>query len=531
LKKGKIIKNHKFLLIIILFSSLLMFLNLGDRYFWSDEAYASLWAKSILENGIPKADLGENLLATDLFGEPGCQTRCYNEDYVFIFNPWLEDYSIAFSFLIFGINTFAARFPFALFGILTLIALYLFAFKLTNNKKIANLSIFLLSLYIPLYLYSRNARYYSLTMLLALIVLLSYLYFLDNRRYSAIIFAVSNILLFYTHYIPFFATFAALSAHFIIFKFKKKKFKKLICCSAIIFAFTFPWFIYSGVTSTSDFSFSKLLFGSFYLFAYFLLYLFPAIFLFFIPKLLSKKENYLILLMVLFGILICTLGPIGLPSPRYIVFLFPITLILIAQVFLLIKKYNKYLFFILILFLLFTNYLFVLPFKPFEKPLLNKTEKDSDSYLFIKDNLQIRYLIFDYLYEITHPYESPNAKIVNYLIKNSYKDEVYLTNSQGNVIMFYTDMVEYRGPFNKTPDWIIPRKSRALWGNIIPYDFVLSKINESYELIIINSTEYIYTIDNPNPRTHRFKENIELKTSDIYPQETYPIKIYRLKKT
>jgi len=500
---------------------------------WGDETYISSWAKNTLKYGYPKAYDGTNLVGTDIYGN----SIFYNKNYILTFSPWLEIYVIDFSFLIFGINTFAARFPFAVFGILTIIALYFLTLKLTKNKRIAKMSIFLLILYIPFYLYSRTARYHSLTMLLSLIVLLSYLYFLENKRYSGIVFIFSNILLFYTHYIPFFAIYPALAIHFLFFKFSKEKFKKIIYFSVIIFIFTFPWFIYADATSKSaGFGLTGLLFGFLYLFAYFSLYVSPIIFYFFIPNILFKKtrklifneNNAFIMLIIFFGILVSIFGHSELPSFRYLVFLFPIVFILIAEIFEIIRKYNKYICFVLILIMLFSNYLFILPFKPLERTILNNLNKDSDTYLFIKGNLRARYFIFDYLYELTHHYSTPEEKIIN-MIKIQYNNkDVVLTNFGNEFYMFYQDVIMYRASLNKSPDWIIPRGSYYLWRGEDYYNFTKSFINASYRKITINATDYIYPINGPNPRTHRFKENKEMKTSNLYPYETYPIEIYHL---
>lgn len=242
------------------------------------------------------------------------------------------------------------------------------------------------------------------------------------------------------------------------------------------------------------------------------------------------NTNYwLLVFVVIFFILLVNLAPWDLPAFRYNTFIFPILAILNAKVILNIKKINKYIAIIVLLLLLSTNYIFVVPFKILEGPILKNIEKDSDTYLFIKDNLRIRYFLFDYLYEITRDYNGPSKLLIDYLKKNSNKNEKFLTNDNVPTFVFYTNMLPANSS-KELPNWIIPRKPSFLWSRQSEYDSIISKVDKRYERIIINSTDYIYPLDSPHPRVHRFRENKEQKTSNIYPYETYPIEIYRLKK-
>jgi len=512
-----------------------MFLKLGDRLLGGDETYTATFSKNILKYGYPKAYDGKNILYSDFDGE-SC-TKYFpifkKESYALIFSPWLEMYVTAASFFFFGLNTFAARFPFALCGLISLVVLYFFTLKLTKNKKIANLSIFLLAFYIPFYLYSRTARYHSLTMLLSLLVLYFYLGLLENKKLAYCFFVIFSVLLFYAHYIPFFAVYPSIILHFLIFKFNKKIFKNLIYSSFIIFCFTFPWFLYANFSNQSaGFGLLRILEGFVYLSGYFSIYTIPFVFYLFFPGILYNKNKFsdsyfLLFFLILFGILITVFGHSSLPSFRYIAFLFPISMILMAAVLLDIKK-HKYLMVIIIILLIFTNYLFIFPFKPFEKIILNRVSKNSDGYLFIKDGLGARYFMVNYLYEITHHHSIPEEKIINEIKTKYNKGDIILTNGINEVYIFYLDATIYRTSLNKSPNWIIPKKPDALWDGQEDYEFVMSMIDERYEKIVINSTDYIYPLDSPHPRTHRFKENKEMKTKDIYPYETYPIEIYHL---
>ena len=96
-------------------------------------------------------------------------------------------------------------------------------------------------------------------------------------------------------------------------------------------------------------------------------------------------------------------------------------------------------------------------------------------------------------------------------------------------------MYAYTTKLNRTPDWIIVREPYCLWskdsiesgGEMYggKCEFVLNSINENYEPIILNTTDYIYPLDEPHPRRHRFVTNKKHEILDRY--EIYPLVIYR----
>lgn len=517
-----------------------MFTKLGDGFLQGDGLGFAFESENTLNFGYPTGYDGRNII----FYDSNMDSELYggnNPLYIWKYHPWLQFYLRALSFGLLGITTFAARLPNALFGILSLTLLYFFVIKITNNKKLANLSILLLAFFTHFYLYSIQPAYYSQAMFFSLLVLFSYIKFIKNEKHSALLFILSNILLFHTNYIPFFSIYLAMLVHIALFYFRKDIIKKVLLSSFFIILFTLPWFLYANIgTKTHAVDLYRILFGISYLFVNYIIYVIPLLFLFLIPKIISiKKKNKLILnksmtliILVLFcSLLIAIFSPYDIPSFRHLTYLFPIIMLLNASVILSIRDYSKYLAIVILLILVFTNFLHVLPFKPIEKFALNKLEKNSEPYLFVKDNLRMRYFVFDYLYMRTHSYERPHDKILMYFIEHGEKDDVFITNSNHAGLMFYTDMIFYRKELNKTPDWIIPRKPNYFWGERgeSNYNFAVSFVNESYEKIIINSTDYIYPVDNLHPRVHRFKENKEMKTSNLYPYETYPIEIYRLK--
>jgi len=541
------IRKHYFLLIALIISVFLIFSNLDDRVFWGDEAQSAQVSKTILEYGIPTFYDGKNLIvdhpfdldlnyyiSDKLINYEERKSRYSLVDYIWKWQPWVQNYLIASSFMIFGINTFAARFPFAIAGLLTIVITYFLILKLFKNRELANVAVLLLVTFVPFYLYTRQARYYSLAMLFSVLVIYSYLKLVNNEKYSKILFILSNVLLFYSFYISFFGIYFALIIHMFAFNRKGKSIKKFILCSLWIFIFTFPWFLYANLASKGySFQFYHFIFGFLYLMSYVFFYFFPTIFLIFIPGLILYKRNNqlfvnsdhaLLILIIFFSIISAIIGPWELPSFRYISFLIPLFIAEIASIFMALKKYSKYLFVVVLLLFVTTNWLLIFPFKFFENLGLNYVAKNSDAHYYIKENMEIRYNLFNYLYEITHKYRGPNELITLFLRKNSNDNETFISNSDSLVYSFYTNM-KFENDINKYPDWIILRKPYLLWGGPNGEgNFLFNLTFANYSKIIINSTDYIYLLDSPEPRKHRFRTNDMTNILDRY--EISPIIIY-----
>lgn len=529
--------KYKFLLIILLICFLLMFINLGGRFLWGDEVEVAQVAKGILRVGYPTGNDGRNILYYN-FPED-VKSLIYGENnpqYIWKWHPWLTHYITALSFLVLGVNTFSSRFSFALLGLLSIIILYFLSRKITKDKSLANLSILLLAFYIPFYLYSRQCRYYSLSIFLSLLAICCYIKLINGEKNSSIYFSIAGILCFYTQSNLVAAVCATALMHSLLFK--RDKLKKVILCLLIIFIFALPWIIYAGSFSKINTDISEQMFSLIYISLYVLFYIFSISLIMILPCIIFDRENgkikinefyCLILFFIFFSILFIIFIPYGYSSLRHITFIFPFVMILTAAIILKIKKYSKMIAAIILILVLFTNWLNVIPFKPLENQIASKFAFNSDKYLFVKDNLKVRYFFFDYLQEISSHYTTPDERISGYINAHSDGKESFIGTATIPLI-FYTNLTEYSSDdSNKSPDWIIPRKSYYLWGESEDYNMMLSYINDKYEKIVINSTEYIYPIDSPEPRVHRFKENINLTTSDIYPYETYPIEIYHLK--
>ena len=91
-------------LAVVLVSALLIFFWLDQRLLWMDEAETALLGRSILDQGVPTAFDGRNLVSQEVGRE-------YGPNYVWRWTPWLDKYLAAGSFAVLGESTFAASAP------------------------------------------------------------------------------------------------------------------------------------------------------------------------------------------------------------------------------------------------------------------------------------------------------------------------------------------------------------------------------------------------------------------------------------
>src|SRR5690242_9071239 len=126
-------KVYLFLFVIILFLGIfLRFYKLGQipNGFYQDESAIGYNAFSIMQTGRD---------------EHGVFSPLYFKSFGDYKLP-VYIYSTIIPIQLFGLNEFAIRFPSAFFGALTLLVFYLFAFELTQDKKISLLATLLLSI-------------------------------------------------------------------------------------------------------------------------------------------------------------------------------------------------------------------------------------------------------------------------------------------------------------------------------------------------------------------------------------------------
>ena len=231
----KIKRINLFVLWLVALSTFLIFLNLDNTYLWQDEAETALLAKSILVHGIPKAYDGHNLISQE-FG------REYNQNYTWFWTPWLQFYLAAFSFLLLGINTFAARAPFALVGIGCVIATYYLGWNVSKEERVGRLSALFIIFNVYFLLHVRQCRYYSLLILFSVLTILFYFLVRQEKKNAIFLFFVSATLFFHSSYIQCLILLAILFMHWFLFDRKVIAPRKIFLMYSSVLVLNPPWF-------------------------------------------------------------------------------------------------------------------------------------------------------------------------------------------------------------------------------------------------------------------------------------------------
>jgi len=430
-------KRNTFLILIICMASILLFVRLGDRNIGVDETWTVIFAENTLHNGYPLV------------------TKTYNffpDNYVPRFDSWFSYYVVAGFYGIFGVSNYVSRLPFALFGLGTLVFFYFFTKYLTKNRSIAQIATFLLATSYLFYIHARHSRYFSFVMFFVLLVSYLYLKLLENssRRYD-VFFIIANVIFFYTQVQLWAYTVAALGIHFLIFKFNKSIFKRLMLDSAIVLLFCSPWIYFwllsksiaAGSVSTSLFSFLFKLALAFY---YYFIIVFPIIFLIFLffPEIRKKvffNSNYYFLYCIIIGMLIfiSVIGWNPLPEVRKIVSLtLPLSCIVIAHIiYILYRRYALFSILLVVLFL-FSNALHVVPFYPVKAINLEERLSYDEVYYtgFVDRSLKINYGLVQVIKEVSQDYSSIHDSIFPSLEKLGLNDLTIYTDLDHNQLNY-----------------------------------------------------------------------------------------------
>lgn len=471
------------LLILLFIGVFFIFANLDNIYLWQDEAETAQVAKNTLIYGFPRGSDDKNILWV---------TGGFGSNFIWIYHSWLQFYLVAFSFLIFGINTFAARFPFACLGLLSIFLTYRLSWRLFENKNISRISTLLLVFCVPFLLHLRQCRYYSLTLFMVLLAFLSYLQFVENKKLSSLKLVVSFILLFHSNHGVFIPICVALFLHYMVFHFRSKDLKRLLIVCASIFLFIIPWLVFlkswQHVQSANTFRHMRRHF-EFY-FRTINKYIFPIAFFSVVaviytaikrrlpslPRHINKSKFWLIVL-----IIVVSIGFLLFVEQRhfrYIFHLIPLLLIIEGLILSRWFKINRYPAIAVILILLLSNFF---------------------------NNPKLEFPLFGYLYEITHDYDGPNEGIVKFLRENAKSTDTVKVPYGDRPIIFYTDVFVDNRPFfeNETyPEWIVFRKDwidkECLKGKYF------QKITKRYEEVIIDYPDIMWG-NRPEPGYHKFR--------------------------
>jgi uncharacterized membrane protein len=421
---------------------------------WSDEAITGLYARSLQNHSLPHAWDGRNLYC---FGQPGTLTPdMYATTY-----PMLQFYVAWPSFEIFGPTAVAGRTPFVLIALATVPLTYLLALRLFGRRTTAGFAAFLLAGSVSFLLFSRQCRYYALTTFFTVLVLLLYNRLSLERKWTLVSFVVAALLFFHSHFLIFYCLMGGLTVAFFLEKQEKGRFWAMLTAGGLLLGLTVPWMLIFtrpyGVQEAPLSSASRLA-DSARLLAWFLRdcnrsAFFPVLAVpLLIVALLGRVDGKLRVSRPSFFLIIIILTQIVLVSAagiqptditrdadmRYIVNLLPLMCVLLAHICGRLWKLHFAAGATTFALLLGTNLL---------------TLQSPRCYL------------YDYLYELTHPYKTSTEVVIEELDKLARFDELVLVapEYQRAPLMFYLGhKVRFCGILPADEKRVVPRQKDVL---------------------------------------------------------------------
>jgi hypothetical protein len=226
------------LLLLLACAAALIFTDLGGPWLWEDEGDTAIFARTIVQQGLPRAWDGRNFndsddgrrVAPELLGQP----------LLMVGTPWLPYYATAASFALFGDSAWAARLPFALAGVASVAMLYVLVLCFTGCVRSAFAAALLLLASTQFLLYARESRSYAFNMLLTLLLLWGFLR-LDRRRDPWL--AVAAVLLFHVQIVPAVVGIGACAAVALVCGGERRRLGPLLARAPWVAAFTLPWML------------------------------------------------------------------------------------------------------------------------------------------------------------------------------------------------------------------------------------------------------------------------------------------------
>ncbi len=447
--------------IFFLICGWLLFANLSDHALWNDEAFTAVVSRNAMQFGYPRSFDGLNYLYPDSpeFNFPGT--------YIFMADPWLPAYVMALSFKLLGIATWTARFPFVVSGFLTLIVLFLFSARYLKSRGIGFISILLLGTNVPFLLHMRQARYYGLVVFLCFFVFYVYHRIVEQNK-GYFWFGATCAVLSLSHHAPFAAMFGSIWLTAFFIDRKKIQWKYFISASFVPLLLFLSWVILSWVVMSDasafpvgnslshikkNFEFQMRTINSyfvpvaFWIAAVILLRVFKKYFI--IRP--SEKESKIFKRIAI--VLLCNIvffSIFGLRTMRYYIQYLPFLCLIEAFLVYRIFKWKKLAAVIIILLIIFTNFLG--RFNP----------------------ARMETYFLDYLYELTHEYTGPLEALCDYLDLHAKSGErIKIVKGDLTVMFYHPELVVLNDDryFKKSyPEWIVIRKYwnpvfESIWRN------------------------------------------------------------------
>jgi Dolichyl-phosphate-mannose-protein mannosyltransferase len=494
-------------------AALLLFRSLDGRYLWQDEAETALLAKNVLKYGVPIAHDGTNVVSQEAGREFAPDSRW--RPFLWRWSPWTQFYVAAASFKFLGPTTLAARLPFALLGLLTVPLTYALARRLFGSLGVARLSALFLSLSVPFLLHARQARWCALAYLLVVLLLLCLLGLRRGSRGALAGCVASAALLFYTNYFVAVGVLLALLGAAPLLSCERPFVKRLLAACFAIAALTFPGLAFFEVLGKQgELSRGKVLGQLLACQGMYLTFLLPLPALALLAwVLLTERAGRLaagwrrgvsfLLAFSLLYTLYLSLAP--WLFFRYLTILLPVAAVLLGLAADWVFARSRVLGAAALLTLLLTDYLHQVPLGLLEAP----GTAVADRFPF---GQPVSSPLSGYLYELTHPFDSPEQVLAEHLRKHAKATDVVLTTYDDLPLQFYTGLRVAGGlqgqPLPPEPDWVI-RRHLILSGqpgkDMDVARFIEGHIDRTqYEEVILPQKDYMLGHD-PDPHHHLFR--------------------------
>jgi len=214
---------------------------LGDHLLCADEAETALLARSITRHGLPVASDGFFEISVD-------RGRDWNEDGIYVWSPWLDEYLAALSFLVLGPSTVTARLPFALLSLLTVALFARLAWSAFRSHEVALSATFLLVTNVPFLLHGRQCRYYAVVLFAQVVLMGGFLRLVRGRRWAGVLTVGAALTVqFYCNYSVVPGNLLALAAAGLIAAYRRgTPLWALPAAVAIMGVLAVPWLAYSS---------------------------------------------------------------------------------------------------------------------------------------------------------------------------------------------------------------------------------------------------------------------------------------------
>lgn len=222
-----------------------IFGDLGGPLLWEDEGDTAIFARRIVESGLPTAWDGRTFLDSDYGFRVA--PHLFGRDFVMVGTPWLPFYATAASFALLGDTAFAARLPFALASFATIALLYAFVLRTTGCRRAAFAAALVLLATTQFVLYARECRSYGFNMLFTMLLLYGFVRLrpagAEGARRRDVWLVVAAVLLFHTQFIPAAIALAACGALALALPRFRPRLPALLWRAPVVVAFTAPWLL------------------------------------------------------------------------------------------------------------------------------------------------------------------------------------------------------------------------------------------------------------------------------------------------